>query len=312
MIEKKHKNIATSRQCELLGLARSSLYYKAKDENPENLLLKRLLDEEYTRRPFYGVRRMSWHLKKHGHGVGEKRTRRLLRDMGLMAVYPKRGLSKPCKYHRVYPYLLRNVKATRPDQVWAADITYIRLSKGFVYLVAIIDLFSRKVLSWRISNTLDAGFCVDALKEALLKGRPEIFNTDQGSQFTSREFTGILEAAGIRISMDGRGRAFDNIFVERLWRSVKYEEVYLKDYADPVEARGELRRYFRFYNEERPHQALQYRTPAEVYFAGQSAGIREGSAASRTVAGTPVALRAPSVPATVGLRHSHNAAPFWS
>lgn len=265
MIKNKRKNITTSRQCELVGLARSSLYYKAKGESAYDALLKRLLDEEYTRHPFYGVRRMAKYLKKLGHRIGKKRTRRLLREMGLMAVYPKRGLSKPCKYHKIYPYLLREVEVTRPDHVWAADITYIRLSKGFVYLVAIIDLFSRKVLAWRLSNTLDAGFCVDVLKEALLKGRPEIFNTDQGSQFTSFEFTSVLADAGVLISMDGRGRVFDNIFVERLWRSVKYEEVFLKDYGNVREARASLGRYFEFYNFERPHQSLGYKTPSEVY-----------------------------------------------
>ena len=265
MIEPGNRIINISRQCALLGLARSSLYYEAKGENPEDLKLKRMLDEEYTRRPFYGVRRMTEYLRREGYAVGETRTRRLLREMGLMAVYPKPKLSVPCKYHKLYPYLLRDVEITRPDQVWAADITYIRLSGGFVYLVAIMDLFSRKALSWRLSNTLDAGFCVEALREALLKGRPEIFNTDQGSQFTSLEFTGVLENAGVKISMDGRGRVFDNIFVERLWRSVKCEEVYLKDYSSLREARDGLGRYFEFYNFERPHQSLGYRTPGEVY-----------------------------------------------
>lgn len=273
MIDKKHKRITVSRQCELLSFARSSLYYRSKEESTEDILFRRLLDEEYTRHPFYGVRRMTWYLRQLGHKVGPKRTRHLLRDMGLMAVYPKLNLSRPGRYHKIYPYLLRDIEITRPDQVWAADITYIRLSKGFVYLVAIIDLFSRNVLSWQLSNTLDAGFCVYALTEALLTGRPEIFNTDQGSQFTSVEFTSVLEDAGVRISMDGRGRVFDNIFVERLWRSVKYEEVYLKDYVSVREAREALGRYFEFYNLERPHQSLDYRTPEEVYHGSYAVAV---------------------------------------
>lgn len=268
MIEKDHKEVSTSRQCELLAIGRSGLYYKPAEESPEDILLKNHIDEEYTRHPFYGVRRMTNYLKSLGFKVGEKRTRRLLREMGLMAVYPKPRLSIPGKDHKVYPYLLRGLTITRPDQVWAADITYIRLSKGYVYLVAIMDLYSRKVISWRLSNTLDAGFCVEALKEALSKGRPEIFNTDQGSQFTSFEFTGVLEDAGVKISMDGRGRVYDNIFVERLWRSVKYEDVYIKDYASIRDARDSLMRYFEFYNFERPHQSLDYRTPVAVYQGG--------------------------------------------
>ena len=244
---------------------------------------------------------MTAHLKREGHAVNVKRVRRLMRLMGLEAIYPrpKRGLSRPQEGAKTYPYLLRDVEVLRPDQVWSADITYIRLSRGFLYLVAILDWYSRYVLSWTLSSSLEAAFCVRALEEALADGQPEIFNTDQGVQFTSEGFTGLLEGRGIAISMDGRGRVFDNIFSERLWRSVKYEEVYLKDYADPREARHGLRAYFRYYNEQRPHQALDYRTPAEVYEG--RAGGRGERAAARTVAGTPVALRAPSVPATVGL-----------
>ena len=286
------------RQCDLLALARSGLYYEPQGESPENLALMRLLDEAYTAWPFYGVRKMTAHLAREGQGVNVKRVRRLMRLMGLEAIYPRKRLSLPGEGHKRYPYLLRGVEIVRPDQVWSADITYLRLRRGFLYLAAILDWYSRYVLSWTLSSSLDAAFCVWALEEALARGRPEGFNTDQGVQFTSEGFTGLLESRGIAISMDGRGRVFDNIFSERLWRTVKYEEVYLKDYADPREAREGLRAYWRFYNEQRPHQALGYRTPAEVY-EGRAGGERD-RAAARTVAGIPVALRAPSVPATVG------------
>ena len=299
MIEAEHPVLSVRRQCELLGLVRSGLYYEPQGESPENLALMRLLDEAYTAWPFYGVRKMTAHLVREGQTVNVKRVRRLMRWMGLEAIYPRKRLSVPGEGHKRYPYLLRGVEIVRPDQVWSADITYIRLRRGFLYLAAILDWYSRHVLSWTLSSSLDAAFCVWALEEALSRGRPEIFNTDQGVQFTSEGFTGILESRGIAISMDGRGRVFDNIFSERLWRTVKYEEVYLKDYADPREAREGLRAYFRFYNEQRPHQALDYRTPAEVY-EGRAGGERD-RAAARTVAGTPVALWAPSVPATVGL-----------
>jgi putative transposase len=229
----------------------------------------RWLDEQYTATPFYGVERMTASLRRSGFAVGHNRVRRLLRLMGLEALYPKPRLSVPggCE-HRVYPYLLRGLRIERPNQVWSADITYIRLSQGFVYLVAILDWFSRYVLSWALSATLDGWFCVQALREALRTGRPEIFNTDQGSQFTSRTWLQELTEAGVAISMDGRGRAFDNIFTERLWRSVKYEEVYLKDYGVMDEAWVGLAAYFGFYNTARPHQALAYRTPTEVHFGG--------------------------------------------
>lgn len=225
----------------------------------------RLLDEQYTRTPFYGARRMTYWLGQQGYGVNVKRVRRLLRQMGLEAIYPKPRLSQPGPGHRIYPYRLRGLRIDRPNQVWGSDITYIRLRQGFIYLVAILDWFSRYVLAWEVSVTLDSAFCLAALEWALKKGSPEIFNTDQGAQFTSLDFTKRLEESGITISMDGRGRAMDNIFVERLWRSVKYEEVYLKDYEEAAEAAKNLGCYFVFYNLERPHQSLGYQTPAAIY-----------------------------------------------
>jgi len=230
-----------------------------------DILYKKLLDKEYTNHPFLGYRKLTDYLKGIGHDVGEKKVRRLLRKMGLMAIYPHKKTSIPNIAHKKYPYLLRNIEINRVNQVWSTDITYIPLKQGFLYLVAVIDWYSRYVLSWRLSNTMDTRFCVDALKEALEYGKPEIFNTDQGSQFTSDEFTGVLIDNGIQISMDGKGRALDNIFVERLWRSVKYEEVYLKDYQNPVEAEEGMKVYFRYYNTERPHQSLEYKTPEEVF-----------------------------------------------
>jgi putative transposase len=225
----------------------------------------RRLDEQYTATPFYGIRRMTAWLRSQGYGVNHKRVSRLLRQMGIAAIYPGPKLSQPGEGHRVYPYLLRGVRIERPNQVWSTDITYIRLHQGFVYLAAVMDWFSRYVLAWSLSITLEVGFCLETLEEALQFGRPEIFNSDQGSQFTSTDYTGRLEQEEIRISQDGRGRALDNVFVERLWRSVKYEEVYLKDYTTVPEARQGLGSYFAFYNGERLHQALGYRTPAEVY-----------------------------------------------
>lgn len=225
----------------------------------------RLLDEQYLRTPFYGIRRMSVWLRQQGYQLNHKRVARLLRTMGLQAIYPKPRLSQPGAGHKVYPYLLRGLAIIRPNQVWATDITYVRLRHGFVYLVAVMDWCSRYVLAWEVSVTMDSNFCVTALEWALEGQKPEIFNSDQGAQFTSQEFTQRLQQREIRISMDGRGRAMDNIFVERLWRSVKYEEVYLKDYSNVSEAIVSLGNYFRFYNRERPHQSLSYRTPAEVY-----------------------------------------------
>lgn len=225
----------------------------------------RLLDEQYTKTPFYGVRRMTRHLHEMGYNPDVKRVRRLLRLMGLEAIYPKPRLSIPGTGQKVYPYLLRGVPIVRVNQVWSADITYIRLAKGFVYLVAVMDWFSRYVISWSLSVTLDSAFCVGTLDQALAVAHPDIFNSDQGSQFTSRDFTGRLEESGVAISMDGRGRFFDNIFIERLWRSVKYEDVYIREYRTASEAREGLGRYFRFYNTERFHEALGYRTPQAVY-----------------------------------------------
>ncbi len=227
--------------------------------------MMKLLDRQYLATPFYGARKMTAWLKSQGHIVNRKRICRLMQIMGLKAIYRRPRTSKPAPGNKIYPYLLNDLKITRPNQVWAADITYIPMARGFLYLVVIMDWYSRYVLSWRLSNTLDADFCVEALKEALQKGRPDIFNTDQGAQFTSEEFTGVLESHGVKISMDGRGSYSDNLFIERLWRTVKYEEVYLKSYRDGKEARAEIGEYFRFYNTTRPHQALGYRTPAEVY-----------------------------------------------
>jgi len=256
--------LSLRRQCELLGLSRSSLYYEAAPESPENLALMRLIDEQYTRRPFYGSRRIARWLARQGQEVNRKRVQRLLRAMGLEAIYPKPKLSAG-RGHKVYPYLLRGVSVARADQVWSADITYVPLASGFMYLAAVIDWFSRLVVAWRLSNTLDGAFCQEMLEEALGRGRPEVFNTDQGAQFTAGAWTGRLERAGVKVSMDGRGRCLDNVFVERLWRSVKYEDVYLRGYESVGELERGLRAYFAFYNGERPHQALAYRTPREVY-----------------------------------------------
>ena len=277
------------RQCELIGVSRSSWYYEAQEETAENLLLMRLLDEQYTRTPFFGSRRMVLALEEHGWNVNRKRVQRLMQQMGIEAIYPKPRLSTPAPGHRIYPYLLRRLAITRPNQVWSTDITYIRLRGGFVYLVAILDWFSRYVVDWEISATLDTSFCLSTLERALEQAKPEIFNSDQGAQFTSEEFTSRLERADIRISMDGRGRALDNVFTERLWRTVKYEEVYLKDYGGVPEAIRSLKTYFHFYNFDRPHQALAYQTPAAIYFGipktavqyPKRARLQVGSAADR-------------------------------
>ena len=282
-VESGHKKVPVYRQCELLGLNRSSLYYKTSGETPYNEQLMKLIDKQYIETPFYGIDKMTAWLRRQGHYVNHKRVRRLMRQMGLEAVYPrrKRSLSIPARQHTIYPYLLRDVQITGPDQVWSADITYIRMYRGWLYLMAVMDWFSRYVLSWEVSVTLESEFCISALKRALSIGRPEVFNTDQGSQFTSDDFTEVLLEAGIQVSMDGKGRTFDNIFVERLWRTVKVEEVYLRDYQTVTEAAYNLGRYFDFYNNDRLHQSLGYHSPAEVY------GV---------AVGTPVALRAPSVP----------------
>ncbi len=266
LIEVGHAELSVRRQCVLLGLPRSTLYYQPAVESAENLTLMRLIDEQYTAQPSYGSRRMTiWLRREHGHEVNRKRVQRLMGRMGLEAIYPKPRLSVPGRGHRVFPYLLRGVKIERCDQVWSADITYIPLPGGFMYLAAIIDWYSRYVLAWRLSNTLEGSFCVDLLDEALRRGRPEIFNTDQGVQFTAEAFTRRLQAAEVAVSMDGRGRCLDNVFVERLWRSVKYEDVYIRGYETVLELEQGLKRYFRFYNEARFHQSLAYQTPAAVY-----------------------------------------------
>jgi putative transposase len=253
------------RQCELLGLSRSSLYYEPVPETAENLRLMQLIDQEYTAHPFLGSRRLLKWLVQQGEEVNRKRVQRLMRLMGLEAIYPKPKLSLAGRGHRIYPYLLRDVRIERTNQVWSTDITYIPMAAGFMYLAATIDWYSRYVIAWRLSNTLDGSFCLDMLQEALSLGRPEVFNTDQGVQFTAEAFTGRLQSAGVAISMDGKGRCLDNIFVERLWRSVKYENVYLYRYETVPELEMGLRLYFRYYNEERLHQSLDYCTPAAVY-----------------------------------------------
>ncbi len=273
-----HPQISIRRQCKLLGLNRSSFYYGTKGqannelnaepakETNENLMFMKLIDQQYTKTPFYGSRQMRNHLRLSDYKINRKRVQRLMRLMGLEAIYPKPRTSIPNKEHKIYPYLLRDLSIENINQVWSTDITYIPITGGFMYLVAVIDWYSRYVLSWRLSNTLDVNFCLEALEDALKTDAPEIFNMDQGSQFTSSEFTGRLKDADIKISMDGRGRAFDNIFIERLWRSVKYEDIYLKDYQTVLELYKGLQEYFRFYNSERPHQALGGLPPEMIQF----------------------------------------------
>ena len=265
MVDREHPSLSVVRQCKLLYISRSGLYYQPKGISEEDLTFMKLIDRQYLATPFYGARKIAALLKSQGRQVNRKRVRRLMRLMGIKAIYRRPRTSTPAPGHKTYPYLLGGMEITRPNQVWAADITYIPMARGFLYLVVIMDWYSRYVLSWRLSNTLDAGFCVDALEGALRKGRPDICNTDQGAQFTSEAFTGLLEQHRIRISMDGKGSYNDNLFIERLWRTVKYEEVYLKAYQDGRDARASLGDYFRFYNTERPHQALGYQTPAEVF-----------------------------------------------
>ncbi len=258
----------------MLGLARSNVYYEPVETPAADLRVMRLIDEVYTARPLYGSRRMAVELGRRGEAVNRKRVQRLLRVMGLEAIYPKPRTTIPAPGHRVYPYLLRGVAVERPGHVWSADITYLPLPSGFMYLAATIDWYSRLVVAWRVSNTLDGAFCQDMLEEALGRGTPEVFNTDQGVQFTARAFTERVERAGAAVSMDGRGRCLDNVFVERLWRSVKYEDVYLRGYESVPELERGLRAYFAFYNTERPHQSLDYRTPAEVH-SGRKKGTKE-------------------------------------
>ncbi len=268
LIEPGHPELSLRRQCELLGLNRASWYYEPAHESAENLRLMRLIDEQYTRTPFYGWPRMTAYLREDLKlPVNHKRVQRLMQIMGLQAIFPKPRTTVSGTAHRIYPYLLRGVTIGHPNQVWSADITYIPMTQGFMYLVAILDWFSRYVISWQLSNTLDGWFCQEALHAALQQGRPEIFNTDQGVQFTATAFTDILEQASIRVSMDGRGRALDNIFVERLWRTVKYEHIYLMEYEMVPALEAGLSTYFHFYNHERRHQSLDYQTPASVYLA---------------------------------------------
>jgi putative transposase len=264
MIEQPN-SLALTRQCQLLGLSRAALYYHPVEVSDYELELMALIDRQYLRTPFYGSRQMTAWLWTQGHLVNRKRVQRLMGLMGLEAIYQRPHTSRPAPEHRTYPYLLRGLVIERVNQVWAADITYIPMACGFLYLVAVMDWVSRYVLAWRLSNLLDASFCIDALDEALSQGRPEIFNTDQGSQFTDEDFTSVLCAHGVAISMDGRGRFSDNIFVERLWRSLKFEEVYLKAYQNVAQARRGIAAYFNFYNNERLHQALGYRAPRQVF-----------------------------------------------
>ena len=265
MIEPENPEITIEHQCELLGISRSGYYYKSRGESAYSLQIMRLIDEEYTRHPFYGSRRLTAWLRREGHVVNVKRVSRQMSKMGIQAIYQKPNLSKADKAHKKYPYLLRGLSVERPDQVWASDITYIRMRTGFVYLVVVMDLYSRYILSHEISTSLESEFCINALERSLKTTAPEIFNTNQGVQFTSKNFTDILEGNDIKISMDGKGRAFDNIFVERLWRSLKYEEVYLNDYSCVMEAISKIGEYIDFYNTERLHQSLAYNTPEEIY-----------------------------------------------
>jgi len=295
--------LSVNRQCELADVSRATMYRQRTQSEAtapqKDLILCSLMDEEYTKHPFYGSRRMREFLHRCGHVVNRKRIQRLMRKMGLAGMAPGSNTSKKHPKHKVYPYLLRGVAITRPNQVWSTDVTYIRLEKGFAYLVAIIDWYSRRVLSWRISNSMDASFCVDCLEEALREhGVPEIFNSDQGAQFTSHALTGVLKREGVRISMDGRGRALDNIFVERLWRSVKYEDVYLKGYANMAELMVGLAQYFSFYNEERPHQSLGYQTPSQVYKSAQGGGAKIVDKFGAAVVDPSVSLRSTTVSTT--------------
>ncbi len=271
LVDPAHSDLSIRRQCELLGLCRASFYYQPAEETPENLRLMELIDRLYTDCPFYGSRRVTAWLQQHDEPVNRKRVQRLMRLMALEALYPKPKLSAPDRQHKVYPYLLRDVVIDRPNQVWSTDITYVPMASGFMYLAAVIDWYSRYVIAWRLSNTLDGDFCLDMLEEALSRGKPEIFNTDQGVQFTAQTWTARLESAGVQVSMDGVGRCLDNVFVERLWRTVKYEDIYLKRYESVSELLRGLEAYLLFYNEERLHQSLDYRTPAAVYLGRRPA-----------------------------------------
>ena len=277
MVDREHAELSITRQCRLVSVARSTFYYAPQGESPENLLLMRQIDAQFLETPFFGARQMKRWLRRQGEAVSRKRVRRLMRLLGLQAIYQRPRTSQPHPEHRIYPYLLRDLSITRPNHVWCTDVTYIPLERGFLYLVVVMDWASRKALSWRLSNSLETSFCVEALKEALeIYGPPEIFNTDQGSQFTSLDFTEVLKDAGIEISMDGKGRWMDNIFIERLWRSLKYEEVYLSEYTTGSEARAGIGWWIDFYNQRRPHSSLEDRTPDEAY-TGSDAGLRPAS-----------------------------------
>ena len=281
MIEPSSKNLSIQAQCDLLSISRSGWYYDPKGESPLNLKLMRLIDEQFLKTPYYGSRQMSRHLRRHGHCVGRHRIRRLMRMMGLHAIYQAPRTSQPNRQHRIYPYLLRNLDITQSNQVWCTDITYIPIKRGFLYLVAILDWYSRKVLSWRLSNTMDVVFCVEALEEAIeIYGRPKIFNTDQGAQFTSYEFTSMLKANGIKISMDGKGRWMANVFIERLWRSLKYECVYLNAFDNGLQARKKIGTWLSDYNQTRPHSTFDGQTPGEVY---ESTKIYKGHAPCKSI-----------------------------
>ena len=285
MVDLQHTKLSVVQQCRLLNVARSNIYYRPVPASDEDLSLMRLIDEQYLRTPYYGTRKMVAWFRRQGRVVNRKRVQRLMQLMGIEAIYPKPNTSKKHPENKVYPYLLRDLNVDRVNQVWCTDITYIPMAKGFVYLVVVMDWKSRCVLSWRLSNTMDADFCVEALEAALARyGRPEIFNSDQGSQFTSADFTGVLKREGVAISMDGKGRFLDNIFVERLWRSLKYEEVFTKAYATVREARNGIGQYLVHYNTERPHQALDYKTPREVFEAGASLWICGQSAVPTGIA----------------------------
>ena len=279
-VEPDNLEISVVRQCQLLGINRSTIYYRGRAQSVEDVELMRLLDVQYTETPFYGYRRMTVYLQNSGFSVNHKRVLKLMRKLGLEAIYPKPNLSKPHKEHLKFPYLLRGVKIERSNQVWATDITYIRLKGGFIYLLAIIDWHSGFVIEFEVSNSLEVAVFVETLERALEKGQPEIFNSDQGSQFTAIEWLKVLTEKGIQISMDGRGKCFDNIFVERLWRTVKQEEVYLKEYLDVWEAEENLSKYFEFYNYRRPHQSLGYKTPFEIYQKGLKIKENKGAKAA--------------------------------
>ncbi len=272
LISVEHSRLSVVRQCELVDISRSSYYYTPSGESRFNLELMDEIDRQFLKTPFYGSRQMARHLRRQGYAVGRTRIRRLMRLMGLQAIYQKPRTSIPGTHHQIYPYLLGGLSITRANQVWCADITYIPMHRGFMYLVAVMDWHTRAVLSWRLSNTIDSSFCVEALEEALSRyGKPEIFNTDQGCQFTSKEFTEMLSRAGVRISMDGKGRWMDNVFIERLWRSLKYESVYLREFETGLEARREIGRWLDYYNTDRPHSSLVDKTPMEVYIENMAA-----------------------------------------